>query len=145
MNPTTSTTRTGVRGWGPAILTAAPIAAGIGAFLAWRNPDLPFWAALAAFAAATWPILAAALQLLWFDRDATNTDLDKQVQSVEHAWHQEAAATAFYTLIGGLIAVDLVGGVAKIGWLSPIGLPHVLILGLGTYALSFLSLRSRQS
>jgi hypothetical protein len=47
------------------------------------------------------------------------------------------------TLIGGLICVQALGEAFRIPWLSPIGLTHVLVLGLGTFALSYLWLRRR--
>ena len=97
------------------------------------------------FAATGWPILAGALQWLWFDRKAVDADLDKGRHSIEHAWHQEAAATSFYTLIGGLVAFETIGGVAHLDWLSPIRLVHVLALGAVAYLASLLYLRAKHS
>ena len=71
-------------------------------------PERPFWAQVLVFAATGWPILAGALQWLWFDRQAVEADLDKGRDSIEHSWHQDAAATSFYTLIGGLIALETI-------------------------------------
>lgn len=138
-------TQSFVRRWARAIVLGAVVALAFGVLLAWRNPERPFWVQVLVFAAVGWPILASALQWLWFDREAVEADLDKGRDSIEHSWHQEAAATSFYTLIGGLIALETVGDVAKLGWLSPIGLTHVLVLGALTYLASLLYLRAKQS
>ena len=63
--------------------------------------------------------------------------------SVEHAWTQEAGATAFFTMIGGLIFLDTVGDVLNLSWMSPVGLTHALVLGFGTFAVSYGWLRAR--
>lgn len=134
-----------VRRWARATVLGAVLALAFGAFLAWRNPERPFWLQVAVFAATGWPILAGALQWLWFDRKAVEADLDRGRDSIEHSWHQEAAATSFYTLIGGLIVFETVGDVAQLDWLSPIGLVHVLALGALTYLASLLYLRAKHT
>ena len=134
-----------LRRWAKAIGLGAVLALAIGAYLASRNPERPFWIQVAVFAATGWPILTGALQWLWFDRQAVEADLDKGRHSIEHSWHQEAAATSFYTLIGGLIALETLGDVAHLDWLSPIGLTHVLTLGALTYLGSLLYLRAQQA
>ena len=141
----TTPTRPLVRRWARATVLGAVLALAFGALMAWRNPERPFWVQVVIFAATGWPILAGALQWLWFDRETVDAELDKGRDSIEHAWHQEAAATSFYTLIGGLIALETVGDVARIAWLSPIGLVHVLALGGLTYVGSFLYLRAKHS
>ena len=91
----------------------------------------------------TWPVLTIALQMLVFDRRATDAEIDRAKDDVERAWFQEAGATAFVTLIGGLSLCPGPRRGLRIPWLSPIGLTHVLVLGLGTFALSYLWLRRR--
>lgn len=134
-----------VRHWAKAIILGAVLALAFGAFLASRNPGRAFWLQVAVFAATSWPILAGALQWLWFDRKAVEADLDKGRHSIEHSWHQEAAATSFSTLIGGLVAFETLGDVAHLEWLSPIGLTHVLALGALTYLGTLLYLRAKHS
>lgn len=132
-----------VRRWAKAIGFGAVLALAFGAFLASRNPERDFWLQVVVFAATGWPILAGALQWLWFDRKSVEAELDRGRDSIEHFWHQEAAATSFYTLIGGLIALETLGDVAQLDWLSPIGLVHVLTLGALTYLASLLYLRAK--
>lgn len=145
MNTTTDRNTSFLRSWARAVALGAVLALAFGAVLAWRNPDRPFWLQLAVFTATSWPILTIGLQMLWFDREATDAEIDRESESIEHAWHREAGQTAFYTLIGGLIAMETLGDVAHISWLSPIGLVHVLVLGLVTYAASYLYLRRKNS
>lgn len=134
-----------VRRWASAVVLGAVLALAFGAFLAWRNPERDFSLQVAVFAATAWPILAGALQWLWFDRKAVEADIDRGRDSIEHSWHQEAAAASFYTLIGGLIAFETLGDVAHLTWLSPIGLIHVLTLGGLTYLGSLLYLRAKHT
>ena len=138
-------TQPSVRRWARAIALGAVLALAFGAFVAWRNPERDFWLQVVVFAATAWPILAGALHWLWFDRQAVEADIDKGRDSIEHSWHQEAAATSFYTLIGGLIVFETIGDVAQLTWLSPIGLVHVLALGALTYLASLLYLRAKHS
>ena len=141
----TTPTQPLVRRWARAIVLGAVLALAFGAFVAWRNPERNFWLQVVVYAATSWPILAAALQWLWFDRETVEADIDKGRDSIEHSWHQEAAATSFYTLIGGLIVFETVGDVAQLHWLSPIGLVHVLALGTLTYLASLLYLRVKHT
>lgn len=142
---TTTPTQPFVRRWAKAICLGAVLAVAFGAFLAARNPDRPFWVQLIIFGGTAWPILAAALQWLVFDRATVEAEIDRGRDSVEYSWHQEAAATSFYTLIGGLIAIQTLGDVADLAWLSPVGIEHVLVLGGLTYGGSLLYLRARQA
>jgi hypothetical protein len=141
----TTPTQPFVRRWARAIVLGAVLALAFGALMAWRNPERPFWLQVAIFAAMSWPIVAGSLQWLWFDRETVEAELDKGRDSIEHSWAQEAAATSFYTLIGGLIVLQTLGDVARIGWLSPIGLVHVVTLGGLTYVGSLLYLRAKHS
>ena len=134
-----------VRRWARALGLGAVLALAFGALMAARNPEQPFGLQVAVVAATAWPIIAGALQWLWFDRDTVNAEVDRGRDSIEHSWRQEAAATSFYTLIGGLVALDTLGDVARITWLSPIGLVHVLALGGVTYVGSYLYLRAQHS
>lgn len=138
-------TRPLLRRWSRSIVLGAALALTFGAFMAWRNTERPFWLQLAVFAATAWPVLAAALQWLWFERKSVEADIDRGRHSIEFSWHQEAAATSFYTLIGGLIALQTLGDVAQIDWLSPIGMVHVLTLGGVTYIASLLYLRAKHA
>lgn len=142
---TSTPTQPVVRRWAKAVALGAVLALLFGILIAWRNPERAFWIQVPVFAATSWPIIASALQWLWFDRERVDADLDRGRDSIEHAWHQEAAATSFYTLIGGLIALETLGDVAQLDWLSPIGLVHVLALGGVTYLGSLLYLRVKHS
>lgn len=132
-----------LRTWVPAIAAGLVLAVAAGAAYAWRNPGQPRLLSIVVMAILTWPVLTIALQMLVFDRRATDAEIDRAKDDVERAWFQEAGATAFVTLIGGLTCVQALGDAFRIPWLSPIGLTHVLVLGLGTFALSYLWLRRR--
>lgn len=134
---------TRLRSWLPAVLVGGVTATGLAAVYAWRNPDLPAALAFGVMLALTWPILAAGAQILWFDRERTDADIERHAHDVERAWLQEAAATAFATLMGGLIALEYLGDALRLSWLSPIGLTHVLALGSGTFCASYAWLRLR--
>lgn len=134
-----------VRRWVRAVVLGAVLALAVGTFMAWRNPERDFWLQVAVFAATAWPILAGALQWLWFDRKTVEAEIDRGRDSIEFSWHQVAAATSFYTLIGGLMALETLGDVAQLAWLSPIGLIHVLALGGLTYVASLLYLRAKHT
>jgi len=143
MTLTTSTIMTALRKVLPAIACSFPLALAMGALFAWRNPEHPTSVAVAAMAVCSWPIIATALQVLWFDRNATNAALESGRGDVETAWFQEAAATAFWATMGGLLFLDGIGSALHLDWLAPIGLAHALVLGVGSFALSYLWLRRR--
>jgi hypothetical protein len=42
-----------------------------------------------------------------------------------------------------LLFLDGVGGALDVGWMSPVGLAHALVLGLGTFGASYLWQRAR--
>ena len=130
-------------GWRAAVLGLA-----LGLVFGWlmtsRNPDDPASVVVVVAAFTTWPVVAVALQVLWFDRAATGRDIAQGELGVEHAWFQEAAATAFATMIGGLLFLEGVGGALNVSWMAPVGLVHALVLGLGTFAGSYVWLRFAQ-
>lgn len=132
-----------LRRWLPATLCGLMAATALGAIYAWRNPEQPFALSLVVMLFLCWPILTMGIQMLWFDRAQTDAEIEKGRDDVERAWWTEAAATAFATLIGGLICFEYLGAALKISWLSPIGLPHVPVLGLGTFFASYGWLRAR--
>lgn len=146
MSTTTQTkgqTPTTARRWAAATLIGLVAAIALGALYSWRNPDQPLAVSLLVMSLMTWPVLTVAFQMLWFDRARTDAEFHRAKDDVERSWVQEASATAFATLIGGLICFEYLGAALRLSWLSPIGLPHVLVLGLGTFALSYLWLRRR--
>lgn len=130
-----------VRRWLPAVVTGAALAAAFAALYIWRNPERPPGVAFVAMLAMAWPILAIGVHVLWFDRERTNVEADRGKDDVERAWITEAAATAFFGTLGGLLALDTIGSALRLSWLSPIGLVHVFGLGLGLFALSYLWVR----
>lgn len=132
-----------VRRWLPATLAGLVVALAFAALVASRRPDWPAAVALVVFTATTWPVAAVGLQMLWFDRARTDREIAQGELDVERAWFQEAAATAFVTMVGGLVLLDGVGDALDLGWMSPVGLTHALVLGLGTFGLSYLWLRAR--
>lgn len=134
---------TRLRSWLPAVLVGGFLAAGLAAVYAWRNPERPAALAFGVMLALTWPVLVVGAQILWFDRERTDADIERHAHDVERAWFQEAAATAFATLMGGLIALEYLGGALRLSWLPPIGLTHVLVLGSGTFFASYAWLRRR--
>lgn len=138
-----ATIRSTVHGWWRAMLVGLVLALLFGALVASRNPQHELALVVGVTGVITWLIFAAALQLFLFDRAATERDLAKGELSVEHAWTQEAGATAFFTMIGGLIFLDTVGDVLNLSWMSPVGLTHALVLGFGTFAVSYGWLRAR--
>ena len=132
-----------VRRWLPATLVGLAVALAFAALVASRRPDWPLATALVVFTATCWPVVTVGLQTLWFDRARTDREIAQGELSIEHAWSQEAAATAFVTMLGGLVFLEGVGDALDVGWMSPVGLPHALVLGLGTFGLSYLWLRAR--
>jgi len=143
MTLTTSTITTALPKVLPAIAASFPLALAMGALFAWRNPEHPTSVAVTVMAACTWPIIAMGLQTLWFERNATNTAIESGRADVETAWFHEAAATAFWATMGGLLFLDSFGSALKLAWLSPVGLAHAMILGIGSFGLSYLWLRRR--
>ena len=135
------TMRSMVQSWWRSAVLGLALALLFGALMASRNPDDPASVVVVVAALTTWPVVAVALQVLWFDRAATGRDIAQGELGVEHAWFQEAAATAFATMIGGLLFLEGVGGTLNVSWMAPVGLAHALVLGLGTFAGSYLWLR----
>ena len=135
------TMRSMVQSWWRSAVLGLALALLFGALMASRNPDDPASVVVVVAALTTWPVVAAALQVLWFDRAATGRDIAQGELGVEHAWFQEAAATAFATMIGGLLFLEGVGSALTVSWMAPVGLAHALVLGLGTFAGSYLWLR----
>lgn len=144
---TDGTARTGARAtarrWLPATLLGLLAALAFAGLVASQRPEWPTAVTLVVFTATWWPVLTAGLQLLWFDRARTDREAAQGELSIEHAWFQEAGATAFVAMIGGLLFLDGVGGVLDVGWMSPVGLTHALVLGLGTFGASYLWQRAR--
>ena len=138
------TMRSMVQSWWRSAVLGLALALLFGALMASRNPDDPASVVVVVAALTTWPVVAVALQVLWFDRAATGRDIAQGELGVEHAWFQEAAATAFATMIGGLLFLEGVGGALNVSWMAPVGLVHALVLGLGTFAGSYLWLRFAQ-
>ena len=135
------TMRSMVQSWWRSAVLGLALALLFGALMASRNPDDPASVVVVVAALTTWPVVAVALQVLWFDRATTERDIAQGELGVEHAWFQEAAATAFATMIGGLLFLEGVGGALNVSWMAPVGLVHALVLGLGTFAGSYLWLR----
>ena len=135
------TMRSMVQSWWRSAVLGLALALLFGALMASRNPDDPASVVVVVAALTTWPVVAVALQVLWFDRAATGRDIAQGELGVEHAWFQEAAATAFATMIGGLLFLEGVGSALNVSWMAPVGLAHALVLGLGTFAGSYLWLR----
>ncbi len=135
------TMRSMVQSWWRSAVLGLALALLFGALMASRNPDDPASVVVVVAALTTWPVVAVALQVLWFDRAATGRDIAQGELGVEHAWFQEAAATAFATMIGGLLFLEGVGSALTVSWMAPVGLAHALVLGLGTFAGSYLWLR----
>lgn len=133
---TAPTPRT-LRQWLPATLVGFLLATAFGAAYAWRNPGRPAVVSLIAMVLVIWPVLTTGLQPLWFDRERTDAEIDRGKEDVERMWITEASSAAFFGTMGGLVALDSLGSLLKISWLSPIGLTHVLVLGLGLFALSY--------
>jgi len=131
------------RHWLPATLLGLLAALAFAGLVASRRPQWPIAVTLVVFTATAWPVLTMGLQVLWFDRARTDREVAQGELSVEHAWFQEAGATAFVTMIGGLLFLDGVGEALDVGWMSPVGLPHALALGLGSFGASYLWLRAR--
>ena len=138
------TMRSMVQSWWRSAVLGLALALLFGALMASRNPDDPASVVVVVAAFTTWPVVAVALQVLWFDRAATGRDIAQGELGVEHAWFQEAAATAFATMIGGLLFLEGVGVALDVSWMAPVGLVHALVLGLGTFAGSYLWLRFAQ-
>ena len=57
--------------------------------------------------------------------------------------HSDARPPLALTLaaIGGLLFLEGVGSALTVSWMAPVGLAHALVLGLGTFAGSYLWLR----
>lgn len=138
-----TTIRSTISTWWRAALAGLVLALLFGALVASRNSGDAPSVVVVVTALVTWPVIAFALQAFWFDRATTGHDIAQGELSVEHAWFQEAAATAFVTMIGGLLFLDGVGDALNVAWMSPVGLTHALVLGLGTFAASYLWLRVR--
>ena len=116
---------------------------GLGAVAAWRHPGDPFLLTLVVWTLTTGPVFAMALLLFVTDRRATDAASESGAGDVERAWSREAAETAFFTIMGGVVFAEGVGGALDLGWLAPVGIEHVLALGLGGYAAAYLWLRHR--
>lgn len=144
---------------GPALVSSAPatsiarrviipIAGGLalallyGWIAAWRGQGA-FWPTLLVQAAVTTPLFAIGVRLFVTDRGRTNTQIDRHAHDVERQWSMNAAATSFYVLVSGLVLAETLGDVLRIAWLSPVTLDHVLVLGLGSFALCYLYERRR--
>lgn len=138
-----TTIRSTIHTWWRATLAGLVLALVFGALVASRNSGDPASVVVVVTAFVTWPVIAFALQAFWFDRASTERDIAQGELSVEHAWFQEAAATAFVTMIGGLLFLEGVGEALEVAWMSPVGLTHALVLGLGTFAVSYVWLRAR--
>ncbi len=77
------------------------------------------------------------------DRAATDAADPAGAGDVERAWSREASEIAFLTVMAGALVAEGLGTALHIGWLAPVGISHVLALGFGSYAVSYLWLRHR--
>ncbi|MCA0335744.1 MAG: hypothetical protein LCH66_02565 [Actinobacteria bacterium] len=125
------------RRWVAPVLISLPLTAALATFVAWRRPDQPFWLVVAVFTVVLLPTVATGLKVLVTDRATTDREIAAHQHDVETSWVKEAGSTAFFVLIGGLIFAETLGDVLRLSWLSPVGLPHVLVLGLGTFAVTY--------
>ena len=119
----------------------AVLGLGLGAVAAWRHPDDSVLVTLVVWTLTTGPVLAMALLLFVTDRAATDAASESGAGDVERAWSRGAAETAFFTVMGGVVLAEGLGGALDVGWLAPVGIAHVLVLGFGSYAASYLWLR----
>ena len=118
------TMRSIVQAWWRAAVLGLALGLVFGLLMASRNPGAPASVVVVVTAFTTWPVITVALQVLWFDRATTERDIAQGELGVEHAWFQEAAATAFATKIGGLLFLEGVGGALNVSWMAPVGLVH---------------------
>jgi len=80
-----------LRTWVPPIAAGLVLAVAAGAAYAWRNPGQPTLLSIVVMAILTWPVLTIALQMLVFDRRATDAEIDRAKDDVERAWFRRRA------------------------------------------------------
>ncbi|MEO5982884.1 MAG: hypothetical protein ABIQ13_11260 [Pedococcus sp.] len=136
-------TGTRLRRLAPAVVGGTALGTALGGVAAWRHPDDPWLLTLVVWTLTTGPVLAAALLFFVTDRAATDAASEAGVGDVERAWSREAAETAFFAIMGGTVLAQGLGGALELGWLAPVGIVHVLVLGFGAYAAAYLRLRHR--
>lgn len=114
------------------------------AIVAWRQHETSPWLIITIYTVMTLPVFTLGWSLLWFDREQTKRESDAGADTIERNWTSEAAATAFWAVMAGVILLESLGGVLDIGLFSPIGWTHVLIVGGLAYGLSYVYLRRTQ-
>jgi hypothetical protein len=128
----------------PAIAASFPLALAMGALYAWRNPEHPTSVAVTVMAACTWPIIAIALQILWFERSEHQLRNRVRTRGRRDRLVPRGRGHSLLHHHGRLLFLDSIGSALKLGPGSqPVGLTHALVLGIGSFALSYLSLRRR--
>lgn len=115
----------------------------LGCLFAWRGDGGDPLLRLVVMTVVCWPVLAVGAHLLVVDRERVDADVARGEESVERWWSDQAAATAFFATIGGLVLAEGLGRALDVEWLAPVGIWHALLLGLGSYATAYLARRTR--
>ena len=142
--PTTRPARSArLRRLAPPLAGGLALGVALGLLASDRNPQDPWLLTVLVWTLATGPVMGAGLLLFVTDRAATDAASQAGAADVERAWSREASEVAFLTVMAGVVVAEGIGTALHIGWLAPVGLVHVLTLGFGSYAASYLWLRHR--
>lgn len=117
----------------------------LGGLYATRNPDKPLWLSLGVVGLALGPTVAWTAWRWWLNRAAVEAERARHVHDVETTWWQRASSTAFHITLPTVILADIVGDVLHVPWISPVSSLHVLVIGLGAFGGSYLTIRTRES
>jgi hypothetical protein len=142
--PTTRPPRSArLRRLAPPLAGGLALGVALGLLAARRNPEDPWLVTVLVWALVTGPVMGAGLLLFVTDRAASEAASRAGAADVERAWSREASEIAFLTVMAGAVVAEGIGTALRVGWLAPVGLVHVLTLGFGSYAVSYLWLRHR--
>lgn len=142
MNRTTF--RENVRNLVPSAIAGLLSALAFAAIVAWRQPGTSPLVLVTVFTAMTMPVFTIGWSMLWFDRNETRRISDASADTIERSWTSEAASTAFWWVLAGVILLESMGSVLNIGVFAPVGFIHVLVVGGLAYGLSYLHIKRTQ-
>lgn len=117
----------------------------VGWLYATLNPDRPMLVVLPVFSLVLAPSIGMLLWILWLDRANVEAEAARHQHDVERRWWERASSAAFSCTLAILVLLEVFGGMLHLGWASPVGLLHVLVVGFGALAVSYALIRRQGS
>lgn len=117
----------------------------VGLAMSNAHPDQALWLVVLVYALTAGPVLAIGFHLLVLDRGQIEQARHAAQDNVETSWAQQAGNSAWAATVTILVGMSLAGQAAGISWLEHLGTAHVAIVGMGSWAISYLLIKRRES